>query len=195
MNKNQNQVINIKITLPILIVLSFFCNFSYGQIYKSVEKKGIITFHSSTPIEDIDAKSEAAVSILNTAYDSVMVRVSNESFIFPNKLMQEHFNENYMESTKYTHSVFRGKMSEKIDLTKDGEYKLKAVGNLDIHGVKKPRTLEGIIKVNNGEVHLISDFKVKLVDHNIEVPKVVMNKIAEEIEVKCNYTYLPFKKK
>jgi len=182
-----------KIVLLIIISLAF--NYIYAQVYKSVEKKGILSFHSSTPMEDIDAKTEAANSLLNSITDSVMIRVQMTTFKFPKALMEEHFNENYVESSKFPVSSFRGKINQKLDFKTDGVHKVTCTGNLTLHGVTKLVTFDGIITIKGEEVNLTSDFKIKLVDYNIEVPKVVLKNIAEEIEVKANITYSPFVKK
>jgi hypothetical protein len=179
----------------LLLTICFTFNKSYPQIYKSVEKKGTITFHSSTPMEDIDAKTEAANSLLNSTNDSVLVRIQMTTFEFPKALMGQHFNENYVESPKYPVSSFRGKINQKLDFKSDGVHKVSCTGNLTLHGVTKLVTFDGIITIKGEEVNLTSNFKIKLVDYNIEVPKVVLKNIAEDIEVKANITYLPFAKK
>lgn len=182
-----------KIVLFLTICLAF--KNIHAQVYKSVEKKGNILFHSYTPMEDIDAKTDATNSLLNSINDSVMVRVQMTTFKFPKALMEEHFNENYVESSKFPISSFRGKINQKIDFKVDGVHKVTCTGNLTLHGVTKLVTFDGIITIKGEEVNLTSDFKIKLVDYNIEVPKVVLKNIAEEIEVKANISYLPFAKK
>jgi polyisoprenoid-binding protein YceI len=179
----------------LLLTLSLFIIKLNAQVYKAVDKKGNISFHSSTPMEDIDAKTESANSLLNSINDSVMVRVQMTTFKFPKALMEEHFNENYVESAKFPVSSFRGKINQKLDFKSDGVHKVTCTGNLTLHGVTKPVTFDGIITIKGEEVNLTSDFKIKLVDYNIEVPKIVLKNIAEEIEVKANITYLPFAKK
>ena len=180
----------------VLLLTIYFCyNQVNAQVYKSVDKKGIISFHSSTPMEDIDAKTESTNSLLNSINDSIMIRVQMTTFKFPKALMEEHFNENYVESPKFPISSFRGKLNQKIDLKADGIHKVSCTGNLSLHGVTKLITLEGVITIKGEEVNLSSDFKIKLIDYNIEVPKIVLKNIAEEIEVKANITYLPFAKK
>lgn len=183
---------NFKASLLVVICSVSIAN---AQIFKSAEKKGHISFHSYTPMENIDAKTEGANSIINTMNDSVMVKISMVSFVFPKPLMQEHFNENYVESEKFPFASFRGKLNQKVNFTADGLTKVTCTGNMNLHGVTKPVTLEGTINVKGEEVVLLSDFKVKLVDYNIQVPKLVMQNIAEEIEVKTNITYHPFVKK
>jgi polyisoprenoid-binding protein YceI len=98
-----------------------------------------------------------------------------------------------MESEKYPYSTFSGKINEEIDLTKDGEYAVTVTGKLNIHGVEQERTINGKIIVKNGEITLLSDFKVAVKDHKIEIPTVVVAKIAEVIDVKVNAVLLPKK--
>ncbi len=109
--------------------------------------------------------------------------------------MQEHFNENYMETPKYPNASFRGKINEKIDYKKDGVYKVTCTGKLNMHGVDQLRTIDGTITVKGNEVVLDSQFFVKTVDHKIDVPKVVFEKIAENIKVTVNAKYAPYVKK
>ena len=167
----------------------------FSQIYLSKDKSAQIKFFSETPVENISATNDAVTSILNSTTDSIVVKVPVNAFIFPKSLMQEHFNENYMESKKFATSEFRGKVNEDIDYTKNGEYAATCTGNLRIHGVTKPVTLKGTMKVAEGKVTLDSKFSVKLVDYNIEVPKVVFKNIAEDIQVTMTATYSPYVKK
>ena len=117
------------------------------------------------------------------------------AFDFPNKLMQEHFNENYMESAKFPVSTFTGKILEAIDFTKNGTYEVTAQGQLTVHGVAQPRDLKGKLIIDNQKIYLTSNFEVKLVNHKIDVPKLVFVKIAEIISVKSKYTFTPYVKK
>jgi hypothetical protein len=165
---------------------------SNAQIYKSKKDEVKVSFFSSTPIEDISAMNSTSTSFI--AGDSIKFSLANTGFVFVKPLMQEHFNENYMESPKYPKSTFRGKINEKPDLTKDGVYKVTCTGLMYMHGVEKLITVPGTITVKGDEVNLVSAFKVKLDDYKIARPKVVMDKIAEEIEIKINANYLPFKK-
>ncbi len=180
----------------ILLVTSLLISASsFSQIYVAKDKSAQIKFFSATPVENIDATNDAITSILNASNDSVVVKVPINAFIFPKSLMQEHFNENYMESAKYPQAKFRGKINEKIDYTKAGENKVSCTGDLTIHGVTKPTTITGTIKVVDGKLVLDSKFLVKLKDFNIEVPKLVFQNIAEDIQVTMTSTYSPYVKK
>jgi hypothetical protein len=163
-----------------------------AQIYKSKKDEVKVSFFSSTPIEDISAMHSTSTSFI--ANDSIKFTLANTGFVFPKPLMQEHFNENYMESPKYPKSTFRGKINEKTDLSKDGVYKVTCTGVMYMHGVEKLITIPGTFTVKGGVVNLVASFKAKLDDYKIARPKVVMEKIADEIDVKINANYEAYKK-
>jgi len=148
-----------------------------------------ISFFSSTPIEDINANSKKGVSAINLSTGQVYMKVPNTTFEFKAKLMQEHFNENYMESEKYPFSEFSGKIVDKIDLSKSGTYNVTVEGKLNMHGVVKDYKTQALIINDAGKLSSTSNFKVKLTDHDIKVPSLVFEKIAEVIDVKIQASY------
>ena len=166
---------------------------SFGQLYST--QAGETNFFSETPVENIAAVNKTTGVIINTATNEVAVSMKMSAFDFPNKLMQEHFNENYMESEKYPTGTFKGKIVEVIDYTKNGTYDVTAKGQLTIHGVTLPRDLKGKLTIENQKISLISNFDVKLADHKIDIPKIVFAKIAEVISVKTKYNFSPYVKK
>lgn len=176
---------------PFFAFILFYA-FSSAQVWKSKKDDTRISFFSETPIENIQAESKSALSLIKS--DSVIFTVRNTSFEFEKALMQEHFNENYMESSKYPVSTFKGKINENIDLTKNGTYPVTCTGLLSLHGVSKTYTFKGTITVKGDEVNLKSEFDVKLVDHKIDRPQMVVKNIAEIIRVKVDCKYLAFKK-
>lgn len=133
--------------------------------------------------------------MLNGVTKEIAVKVPIKSFVFPKSLMQEHFNENYMESDKYPYAIFKGKINEGIDFTKPGTYDVSATGKLNIHGVERDQTLKGKLTVQSGKALLDAAFDVLLVDHKIKVPEVVFAKIAEKIAVTTHFVYVPYEKK
>jgi polyisoprenoid-binding protein YceI len=155
---------------------------------------GQTSFHSSTPAEDIDAVNKKTQAILNTTTGEIAVLMTIRDFDFPNELMEEHFNENYLESAKYPKATFKGKLDQPVDVTKNGTYELAAAGTFTVHGVSQPRTLKGTLTVKEGSLLLNSKFEVALVDHKIEVPKIVFVKIAQVILVEASYLLTPYKK-
>lgn len=148
-----------------------------------VFSSGKISFFSETPVENIKAETKTYAAALNPDTKKFAFSVMMTSFEFKKKQMQEHFNENYMESEKYPKSTFVGEIVENVNLLKDGKHTVNAKGKLTIHGVEKERTLPVSIEIKGGKLNLSSKFQVKLVDHNIEVPSIVVKNIAEIIDV------------
>ena len=171
----------------VLLTSGIFLNQAQAQVKNATS--GQISFFSSTPVEDIKAESKNVKAAINTQTKKVVFVVPNTSFDFENKLMQEHFNEKYMESEKYKLSNFSGEIQETIDWTKDGEYIITAKGKLNIHGVEQERTIPGKLIIKDGKITLVTNFKVKVADHKIEIPKLVTEKIAQEIDVKVEAAF------
>lgn len=156
-------------------------------------KNASISFFSSTVVEDIEAKSTTASSVIDLKSREIIFRVSNTSFQFKKKLMQEHFNENYMESDKYPFSEFRGKIVDNTDLSQDGNYTATVQGNLNIHGVSKAYQTKVSFVVAQGVITAKAIFKVKIADHKIKIPSLVFNNIAEFVDVRVSGVYQPKK--
>jgi len=180
----------------VVTVLGIVCQtgkvFAQNNMYST--NAGNTRFSSVTPLEDIKAENKKCQAILNTATGELAIRMNMRDFVFPNKLMQEHFNENYIESDKFPTATFSGKIDKTIDYTKDGEFDASATGKFTVHGVTKTQTINGKIKIAGGNISINSDFQVALTDHKIEVPEIVFVKIAQKIDVKAQYTLTPLKK-
>lgn len=155
---------------------------------------GTTRFFSETPAENISAVNKKTQVILNTTNGEIAVLMTMRDFDFPNKLMEEHFNENYIESEKYPKSTFKGKLDQAVDFSKNGTYDMSATGTFTVHGRSQPRTLKGKLTVQDGAIQLDSNFEVSLTDHDIDVPKIVFVKIAQVIQVKTSYALRPYKK-
>ena len=173
-----------RIVLAIMLA-QFLAITCVGQLYMT--KTGQTSFFSETPLENISAVNNNVLVLLNTTNGEVAVKMQQRGFHFTNKLMEEHYNENYMETEKYPSALFTGKVKEAIDYTKNGLYNVTVDGVLDVHGVKQSRTIKGQISVADGYITLTSTFDVKLADHKIEVPTLVVAKIAELIAVKNKF--------
>jgi polyisoprenoid-binding protein YceI len=154
-----------------------------------VSHNAMLSFFSEAPIENIKAESNTGVSALNLSTETIYFKVAMRSFEFKKSLMQEHFNENYMESSKYPSAEFNGKIIEQVDLTKDGTYPVIVQGELNIHGVKKNYNVNAELKVKGGEIYANSTFPVKLADHEIKIPRLVIKNIAEVVQVTVSAHY------
>ena len=182
----------IRLLLVTALLLANTCLSAQSGLFNT--KKSEFSFYSQAPLEDIEAKNINATSILNTANNEMVVRVPITRFVFRNKLMQQHFNENYLESEKYPHATFKGKINETIDFGKTGVYTVSATGILNIHGINRERTIKGKLTVSDKFLILDTRFDVLLKDHNIEIPRLVFNKIAEKIAVSATINYTPYAK-
>ncbi len=150
-------------------------------------RTGEVTFHSETPMENIDAVNHKATAVVDLTSGQVQVSMLIKAFEFEKALMQEHFNENYMDSNTFPKGEFKGKVTgfTAENAAKAGKYDVTLTGELDIHGVKQQRTLSGVIEVDAaGGLKATSDFVVKPADHGIKVPGGV--NVAEEIKVKAH---------
>jgi len=178
-----------KILTFILISILAGTQAIHAQSY--LTKNGKISFFSRTDIENIDAVNNQAVSVITPQTGSIAFSVLISGFLFKKSLMQEHFNENYMESTKYPKAGFKGTISDisKVTFTKDGTYNVSVTGDLNIHNVTNKVTVPAVIMVKAGKVSANATFKVKLEDYKISVPKIVEDNISKTIEIKvdCNY--------
>ncbi len=151
-------------------------------IYKC--ENGKVSFKSDAPLEMIEAKSGKLRGAIDPDKQTFAWTVDVKTFDgFNSPLQREHFNENYMESKKYPKASFTGKIIESIDFQKDGKYSVRAKGQLNIHGVEQERIIKSQLEVAGNKIRLQATFTVPLNDHNITVPKVVYQKIAEEIAV------------
>lgn len=152
-----------------------------------------LRFFSSAPMEDIEAKTTQGVSAINVKTKAVYFKVPINTFQFRKKLMQEHFNENYLESEKYPYAEFKGNVADNIDLTQNGTYPVTVEGVLTIHGVAKNYREKGTLTVKDGKVNATAKFNVRVADHKIKIPTLVIKNIAEVVEVTVNADYQPVK--
>lgn len=179
---------NLFITLYFIIISSLVAC-AQSSIFET--RQGNITFFSSAPLEDIEAKNNKVISLINVRNNEIAVRVPIKQFQFRNRLMQEHFNENYMESERFPYATFKGKINEKVDFNKPGTYNVTATGDLNVHGVNRKRTFIGILRVTDSGMLLETKFDIPLADHNIKIPRLVFNKIAERIAASVSFSYVP----
>ena len=156
----------------------------YSQLYST--RTGFIGFYSKTPLEDIKAENNQVYAIIDGGKKNIAFSLLVKGFIFAKELMQEHFNENYVESDKYPKANFTGSYTGDVPLNKDGSYKVTVKGNLNLHNVTKMIEVPATIEVKNGHLVGQADFKLKPEDFNITIPSLVRDKIDKEISVKIN---------
>ena len=184
-----------KLIKTLLILTLTFTFFNVNAQERYLTRSGHIKFFSSAPLEDIEANNYKALSIVDLSKGQIAVDLLIKAFEFEKKLMQEHFNENYMESGKYPKSTFKGSFDvpDGLKNMENGTYELDVKGELSIHGVAKPLDTKAKLTVTDGKLDGEVFFKVKVADHDISIPKVVVRNIAEEVEVTGVFSYEPYK--
>lgn len=180
-----------KLFILVLIVASAT---AFGQ-GKFISKNAYISFYSLTPLEDILGESNEAVSILNGETGEVGFQAIMTTFHFRRALMEEHFNENYMESTKYPKSKFNGKIENfNKDMLSGPVANIKITGQLTVHGVEKTITVPGTLGMEDGKLVGTSKFQVVPEDYGISIPSVVRDKIGKQMDITVKVNYLPYSK-
>ncbi|MDT7828638.1 YceI family protein [Pricia sp. S334] len=175
----------------VILLLAFFM--LYGQLLNGqkryLDKKGTIVFEASEEFfEEVKAKSESVTAILDPAKNEIASLALIRGFRFKNSLMQEHFNENYIESDLYPKAIFRGEILD-FDINELGstgkEYTIKGV--LEIRERKK--TIEPIVQIQkiDNVISLQGRFEVRPKDFDIQIPKIVENKIAKVVNVRFDF--------
>ena len=159
---------------------------------KYYTKEGRISFHSDAPLEKIEAENNKASSVIDTENGNIQWAVLIKAFQFEKALMQEHFNENYMESSKFPKSKFKGKILniEDVSFTTDGSYPVSVSGQLDIHGVTNEIACDAQIKVSGGNIKATCSFSVLVADYDIKIPAVVKDNIAKTVDIKIEAEYI-----
>jgi hypothetical protein len=160
---------------------------------KFITKNAYISFYSSTPMEDILGESNEAVTILNSETGEIAFQSLMTTFHFKRALMEEHFNENYMESTKFPKAKFTGKIEgfNKTMLSAPVS-DIKVTGVLSVHGVDKTITIPAKLGLENGKLEGTTKFKVTPEDYGILIPSLVREKIGKEMEITVKANYVPY---
>ena len=174
--------------LLLLSIILGTCLPLWGQKY--ISDQGTISFFSNAPLEDIKANTEEATSVIDLATGEIAFSVPIKSFEFRKSLMQQHFNENYMDSEKYPKSTFKGKILN--FKPSPGTYKATAEGQLTIKGKTNKVQVEGTVVVKEQSVELEAVFPVALKDYKIKIPKILFSNIAETVEVTVKFQYKPY---
>ena len=185
----------IKVFFFFQLFFFFVNNKSFAQD-KYICKTGHVYFISHTDIIDIDADNYNLASILNAKNGEVIFMIPMRGFKFKLPLAEEHFNENYVESDKYPQAKFKGKFInfDKIDFSKEGQQYIEVEGEMTIHGQTKKIKEAGILEIKNGEINAKSVMKIALKDYGINIPSLVINKVADIIDIKINLKYEPYTK-
>ena len=166
-----------------MVVLYFILSlFSIEQENRYIIQNSKIEFYSYAPLEDIQAVNTESVGAIDIESGEFIIKIPVNSFEFPNKLMQKHFNDSYLETDIYPECIFRGKLNEN-----------SASGEITLHGVTKKIEIPISKTINEENIIISTDFKILLKDHKIKIPRLLFQNIAEEIEVKVSSEFIKYK--
>ncbi len=166
------------------VLLMVLANWSVEGQNRLMCEQGKVHFKSDAPLEIIQASSDKLRGVIDIEKNTFAYSMPVATFRgFNSPLQQEHFYENYLHVTKFANASFQGKIIEEIDFSAPGNHQIRAKGILEIHGIKQERIIQCDVKVSADQVIITSTFFVPLDDHNISIPKIVHQKIAEEILV------------
>ena len=168
----------------VLIVILSVMNICLAQ-KKLVTRAGITTFEASVPaFEEVKAVNNATTVVVNADTGEIACLNLIKGFRFKVALMEEHFNENYIESDKYPKSIFKGKI-EKFDInsltTTPKEFALS--GKLELHGKTNDVNIKAKISKNATGILLVSNFFINANDYNVAIPNLVKSKVSNKVNV------------
>ena len=167
-----------------MVVIYFILSlFSIEQENRYIIHNSKIEFYSYASLEDIQAVNTESVGAIDIESGEFIIKIPVNSFEFPNKLMQKHFNDSYLETDIYPECIFRGKINEN-----------SASGEITLHGVTKKIEIPISKTINEENIIISTDFKILLKDHKIKIPRLLFQNIAEEIEIKVSSEFIKYKK-
>jgi hypothetical protein len=181
--------------LFVIVAITFISTSSLLAQDKYYTKSGRITFVSKAPLENIDGNHKSVTCVLDTKTGNMQFAVLMKGFEFEKALMQEHFNENYIESHKFPKAEFKGQVinNSEVNYTKDGSYSAKVKGTLTMHGETKEIETIGSVVVRSGKVQASAEFTVLLSDFKIEIPKVVKDNVSNTVKINVDCSLEPLK--
>ena len=177
---------SIRIFLTVLFIGTSLLGLGQKRFFT---KNCTISFYSKTSVENIEAINKKALAVIDIAANKMEFSVLIKGFEFKKALMQEHFNEDYLDSDKYPKAVFKGSFDVPVtdlNISEDKILTLKVSGSLSLHGITKSIKALAVLQIKNNIIIAVTDFKILLSDYNIKIPSVVGNSISKEIDIKVN---------
>jgi hypothetical protein len=158
---------------------------------KYMTKTGVISFFSASIMEDIEARNNKVAAVLDLTTGQLAFAVPIREFQFKRTLMQEHFNENYMESEKYPKATFTGQIVNAAQVAKQlltASQNVEVEGQMTMHGVSRKVAVSGTLQQRDGQLVVFAYFNIAPADYAIDVPLLVREHIAKSVSVRVNLT-------
>lgn len=187
----------ITIKKQILLMAALFVAVASISAQNFFTRDGKVKFDatSANSPEQIEALNNTGTCVLDASSGKMQWAVLIKGFRFEKALMQEHFNENYMDSGKFPKATFLGSITNlnEVNLKQDGTYNAVVSGKMTIHGVTKDINTNGALTVGGGNIRLNAGFSVALADYDISIPGLVADKLAKEAKILIDATLTPMK--
>ncbi|MVN76801.1 YceI family protein [Hymenobacter sp. HMF4947] len=158
---------------------------------KYMTRAGHISFFSASIMEDIEARNDKVAAVIDMSTGQLAFSVPIHEFQFKRTLMQEHFNENYMESEKYPKATFTGQLVNMAQVQKQlsvGPQNVEVEGTLNMHGVSHKVLVSGTLQLRDGQLVIFAYFNVAPADYSIDIPLLVREHIAKSVSIRVNLT-------
>jgi polyisoprenoid-binding protein YceI len=158
---------------------------------KYMTKTGLISFFSASIMEDIEARNNKVAAVVDATTGQMAFAVPIREFQFKRTLMQEHFNENYMESEKYPKATFTGQVvnaAQVMKLLATGAQNVEVEGLMTLHGVSHKVAVSGTLQVRDGQLVVFAYFNIAPADYAIDIPLLVREHIAKSVSVRVSLT-------
>lgn len=187
-----------KLLQPLILAFLFICYLSdeLSAQLRFFTRTGEVSFYSKTPLEDIKAINKQLSCIYDINENRIVAKVLIKAFKFDKALMQEHFNENYLESDKYPKAIFKGKIAGGLKNSGKTNWQQTVFieGKLTIHGVNKPIKEKVNLSLNEGELAVKTSFYINIKDYEIDIPSTVINNISEKVKITIDFKMKELKK-
>ncbi|MFT6865995.1 MAG: polyisoprenoid-binding protein YceI [Cyclobacteriaceae bacterium] len=156
-----------------------------------IDRDGTATFFSEAPIENIEATNSKVLGAIDLEKGTLAVAMFIKGFHFDKSLMEEHFNENYLESDKFPKATFKGTFNDfsNLDFSKSGSFEAEVEGEIAVHGVTKPLKATVKFDISKSKMVASTTFDLTVADFDIEIPKLLFTNIAEVVEVKALFNF------
>lgn len=181
----------------IICILALFVINNITAQDKFFTKSGKISFDATSPKspENIEGVNKTVTCVLDTKTGNLQMAVLMKVFEFDRALMQEHFNENYVESNKFPKTEFRGAIvaGSVVNYSKEGVYPVTVKGKLTMHGQTREVEAEGKLTVKAGKIQVQSVFSEQLADYGITIPQLVADKVAKTAKITVDCLLDPLK--
>jgi hypothetical protein len=181
----------------VLLACMFLVNTGILSAQKYYTKSGTIGFDatSASSPEKVEGMNRSATCVVDTKSGVMQFAVLMKGFAFERALMEEHFNENYVESHKFPKAEFKGKIkdNEQVDYAKDGIYTIKVKGDLIMHGETNEVETTGKLIIRGGKINTTAEFNILLSDYKISIPGLVADKVSKSARISVSCTLEPLK--